>query len=101
VCGPWINHSWGVTLYVTSRGLGTSLVPYGGRGFEIDFDFGDDRLRVRSTTGGVAEVELASMSVAAFHARALDAMARLGMAVEINPVPSEIADAVPFPEDTR
>ena len=101
VCGPWINHSWGVTLYVTSRGLGTSLVPYGGRGFEIDFDFVEERLRVRSTTGEVAEVELGPMSVATFHARTLDAMARLGMPVKINPVPNEIPDAIPFPEDTR
>src|SRR5947199_5669367 len=36
--GPWINHSWGVTLYVTSRGLTTSLIPYGTRAFEIEFE---------------------------------------------------------------
>ena len=24
---PWINHSWSVPLYVSSRGLTTSLVP--------------------------------------------------------------------------
>lgn len=25
---PWTNHSWHVPLYVTARGLGTSLIPY-------------------------------------------------------------------------
>ena len=29
VQSPWINHSWHVTLYVTSRGLTTSPVPSG------------------------------------------------------------------------
>lgn len=101
VCGPWLNHSWGVTLYVTSRGLGTSLVPYGAQSFEIDFDFVDSRLRARSTSGRAAEFELTPMSVASFHARTLDAMASLGMPVEINPMPNEIPDAVAFPEDTR
>ncbi|HKA57460.1 MAG TPA: DUF5996 family protein, partial [Gemmatimonadales bacterium] len=24
---PWMNHSWDVTLYVTARGLTTSLIP--------------------------------------------------------------------------
>ncbi|MDX1385241.1 MAG: DUF5996 family protein, partial [Thermoanaerobaculia bacterium] len=24
---PWTNHSWHVPLYVTARGLGTSLIP--------------------------------------------------------------------------
>jgi hypothetical protein len=35
----WLNHSWNVTLYVTSKGLTTGPVPYGDRTFQIDFDF--------------------------------------------------------------
>ena len=31
---PWINHSWHVPLYVTTRGLTTSPIPHGAR-FEI------------------------------------------------------------------
>ena len=26
---PWLNHGWHVPLYVTSRGLGTSAIPFG------------------------------------------------------------------------
>ena len=36
---PWINHSWHVTLYLTSRGLTTSAIPHGLQTFEIRFDF--------------------------------------------------------------
>src|SRR5207247_3622652 len=36
---PWTNHSWHVTLYVTSRGLTTSPIPHGTSTFEIRFDF--------------------------------------------------------------
>ena len=39
VLSPWTNHSWHVTLYVTSRGLTTSPIPYGSYTFEILFDF--------------------------------------------------------------
>jgi len=46
---PWVNHSWHVTLYVTSRGLSTGPVPHGNRTFQIDFDFIDHVLSVRSS----------------------------------------------------
>ena len=36
---PMVCHWWGVTLYVTSRGLTTSPMPYGTRIVQIDFDF--------------------------------------------------------------
>ena len=43
---PWLNHSWHVALYVTTRGLTTSPIPDGGRHFEIEFDFIDHVLRM-------------------------------------------------------
>src|SRR5207253_4616850 len=49
--GPWINHSWGVTLYVTARGLTTSLIPYDSRAFEIEFDFICHELRIITAEG--------------------------------------------------
>ena len=36
---PWLNHSWHVPLYVNSKGLTTSPIPYESRSFEIQFDF--------------------------------------------------------------
>ena len=38
---PMMSHWWNVPLYVTARGLSTSMIPAGGRGFQIDFDFID------------------------------------------------------------
>ena len=51
---PWINHSWHVTLYVTSRGLTTSPIPYGTRTFQIDFDFIDHQVVVQSSEAAQA-----------------------------------------------
>src|ERR1700754_4385258 len=48
---PWLNHSWHVALYVTTRGLTTSPIPDGARTFQIDFDFVDHVLRI-ATSGG-------------------------------------------------
>ena len=39
VLSPDINHGWGSTLYVTTRGLTTSPIPYSDFTFAIDFDF--------------------------------------------------------------
>src|SRR3954451_7651951 len=41
---PLINHWWNVPLYVTTRGLTTSMMPYKDRAFQIDFDFIDHQL---------------------------------------------------------
>ncbi len=96
---PWLNHSWHVTLYVTARGLTTSPIPYRGREFQIDFDFIDHVLWVRTSAGHVRQLMLAPMPVAEFYTELLAAMAGLGLEVRINTMPNEIAGAVPFDED--
>src|SRR5581483_8414891 len=50
---PWLNHSWHVTLYVTARGLTTGPMPHGSRMFQINFDFIDHQLAVRTSDGEV------------------------------------------------
>lgn len=97
---PWINHSWSVPLYVTSTGLTTSLVPYGTKGFELAFDFLADELRLSTTTGERRQIALEPRTVASFHAAVMQAMLEVGMPVSIHPVPSEVAEAIPFPKDT-
>jgi hypothetical protein len=96
---PWLNHSWHVTLYVTARGLTTSPIPYGGRQFEIEFNFIDHVLWLRTSDGHARQLMLRPMSVAEFYADVLHALSELGIAVRINEMPNEILDAVPFPED--
>src|SRR3546814_13171366 len=43
---PWLNHSWGSTLYVTANGLTTSPIPAGDGSFDIEFDFRSEERRV-------------------------------------------------------
>jgi hypothetical protein len=97
---PWQNHSWHVALYVTARGLTTSPIPDGRRTFQIDLDFIDHVLWVRTSDGHYRQVMLRPMTVAEFYAEVVAALDQLGIDVAINTTPNEIADAVPFPEDT-
>ena len=76
---PWINHSWSVTLYVTSRGLTTSAIPYGSRSFQVDFDFIDHELLIRSGEGRVGAVPLRPQSVASFYRQVWSELERLGL----------------------
>jgi uncharacterized protein DUF5996 len=96
---PWINHSWHVALYLTARGLTTSVIPFGARAFQIDFDFIDHVLCLRTSDGRVRQLTLAPMAVAQFYADLLALLAELGLDTRIDPMPNEIADAIPFDRD--
>jgi hypothetical protein len=97
---PWINHSWHVTLYLTARGLTTSPIHYEGRAFQIDFDFIDHVLWIRTSDGHLRQLTMAPKPVAAFHAELFATLADLDIRVPIFAMPCEIVDAVPFDQDT-
>src|SRR5437762_1309832 len=96
---PWINHSWHVTLYVTSRGLSTSPIPHGLYTFEISFDFIDHELRIVKNDGASRVLKLRSQSVAKFYHEVMNALAALALPVTINTTPNEVQDAIPFERD--
>ena len=96
---PWVNHSWHVTLYVTARGLTTSPIPYGTGTFQIDFDFIDHQLIIQSNDGRTASCSLEPQSVATFYHRLMALLAGLGIEVQINTRPSEVADRPNFDEN--
>jgi hypothetical protein len=96
---PWTNHSWHVTLYVTSRGLTTSPIPYGERAFQIDFDFIDHALSIQTSDGAVRRLPLEPQTVAEFHDQLLATLAEVGVRVRIHGRPNEVADPIPFRED--
>jgi hypothetical protein len=96
---PWLNHSWHVALYVNARGLTTSLIPWDGGGFEIQFDFAEHVLDIQTTGGTAARLALCPQSVARFHDRLMAALSKLGIAVAISDSPCEIAGAIPFTAD--
>jgi hypothetical protein len=98
---PWLNHSWHVTLRVSARGLTTRLIPHDAVGFEMEFDFVAGALVIRVTDGGERRIPLQAGPVAGFYAAVMQALSELGVATVIDGVPNEMADAIPFAEDTR
>src|ERR1700754_2990122 len=96
---PWLNHSWHVALYVTSRGLTTSPIPHDGRIFEIEFDFLAQQLVITVSDGGRRTVALQPRTVADFHSAVMTALTELQIPVRINEYPCEIAGATRFSED--
>ena len=98
---PLGNHWWNVPLYVTARGLTTSLMPHPtGPAFQIDFDFVASRLVIGTVEGTERSLPLEPRTVAEFHREVTELLDRLGVGTHIWPVPVEIAGAVPFAEDT-
>jgi hypothetical protein len=98
---PMVNHWWNVTLYVSARGLTTSLMHRRGRAFEIEFDFIDHVLDIRTADGERRHVALEPRTVADFYAATMGALDDLGMPIRINPRPQEVLEAIPFPDDSR
>ena len=98
---PWVNHSWHVTLYLTSRGLTTSPIPYGVRIFEIRFDFISHELRLLTGDGDVRIVKLQPQSVAQFYREVTVALHDLGINMHIDTTPNEVQDAIPFDRDDK
>jgi hypothetical protein len=96
---PWINHSWHVTLYVTSRGLTTSPIPHGFHTFEIRFDLIEHELRVLKSDGEVRKLKLQPQSVAQFYRAVMTVLDELDLSVKIDTMPNEIVDPIPFDQD--
>jgi hypothetical protein len=96
---PHLNHWWEVPLYVTSRGLTTSPIPYQGENFEVAFDFVDHNLAITTSSGGVKRIALMPRSVAAFYDEFFTALSALRIAVEINPLPSEVPNPIRCDQD--
>ena len=91
---PWVNHSWHVALYPTARGLTTSLMFDGERGFEIALDFTDHRVSIATTDGEGEGFPLEPMAVADFYGRLFAALEKLGIPARIRTMPVEIPDPV-------
>lgn len=93
---PCANHSWHVTLYVSSVGLTTGSIPYEKGIFQIDFDFQNHRLLVSSSEGKNEQVSLYPRSVAGFYKELFEKLDVMGIDALIYAVPNDIEPAVPF-----
>ena len=98
LCPP-VNHWWEVALYVTSRGLTTSPMPFGLGTFEVTFDFLTHRLLIQTNDGQTRTVGLYPRSVADFYREFMAALRSLGITVPIFLRPQEVPDPIPFDQD--
>ncbi|MGH9584795.1 MAG: DUF5996 family protein, partial [Bryobacteraceae bacterium] len=98
---PHVNHWWEVPLYVSARGMTTSPIPYAERVFEIEFDFLDHNLAIRSSDRATKFVPLYQRSVADFYREIMAALRAIGMEIKIWPTPVEISGPIPFPDDEQ
>ncbi|MFY9639732.1 MAG: DUF5996 family protein [Rhodomicrobium sp.] len=96
---PWLNHSWHVPLYVTSRGLSTSPVYDKDRSFEIAFDFNRHILEIITSDGGKSQFALEPRTVAGFYELLMAELGKAGIHAVINELPCEIPGAIPFSRD--
>jgi len=99
VQSPLVNHWWNVPLYVTPRGLTTSLIPHGTRNFALSFDFIDHVLLVATVEGTTRTLALAPRSVADFYRELMATLDALGLPVAIHGKPDEVDDPIPFAQD--
>jgi uncharacterized protein DUF5996 len=96
---PTVNHWWNVPLYVTSRGLTTSAIPYNGRIFEIQLDFIDHALILRTNDGQSKTLPLVPRSVADFYQEFMTMLRSADIQVKIWKMPVEIPNPIPFDQD--
>lgn len=96
---PMMNHWWQVTLYVTSRGLTTSPMPFGQNIFQFDFDFVSHFVHITTDYGDSRSIALMPRSVADFYAETMSALKALGISVRIWTTPVETEDRTPFEKD--
>ena len=97
---PHVNHWWQVPLYVGARGLTTAAIPYRDRSFEMEFDFVDHVLAIRTGEGDARTLNLEAKPVAAFYAEVMAALESLGISVRIWTMPQEFDEPIPFDQDT-
>jgi hypothetical protein len=96
---PALNHWWHVTLYVSPRGLTTGSIPYRDGAFDIEFDFVDHRLHIRTSDGRRRHVALEPKPVAQFYAETVAVLGELDIETLIHAAPNEVEPAIPFAED--
>ncbi|MFT3924107.1 MAG: DUF5996 family protein [Myxococcales bacterium] len=96
---PWVNHSWHATLYVTAHGLTTGPIYTSRQVFQIDFDFLDQTLELRSNRARTHREPLVAMPVSKFREQLSAGLREFGVDVHVSDVPNEIPSAIPFSKD--
>lgn len=100
---PKLNHWWHAPLYVSPRGLTTHAIPTGDVLIDLEFDFIDHSLKIRSSDGRQTVTNLADgLSVGAFYEGVMKNLEQLGVVVDILAEPYDpprVGSDQPFAED--
>jgi hypothetical protein len=96
---PKMSHWWNVTLYVTARGLTTSMMPADVRSFQMDFDFVDHQLVVTVSDGEQRTLPLEARPLAEYYTAIMAMLDDLNLSTPIWTMPVEIPDAIPLDQD--
>jgi hypothetical protein len=97
---PPINHSWGVSFDVTTRGFSTRLLPHGSRSFAMAFDFVAQEIIVSPSDAPAQSLPLVSQTVADFYRAVMTLLSEMGLGVRIWSMPVEIPAPIRFEDDT-
>ena len=98
---PWTNHGWHVALQPNARGLGTlPTAADDDRTFTLTLDLCRHAMILWVSDGAREELPLNAGSIAALHRRLIALLDEHGLPSGFNGVPSEVADAIPFAEDS-
>lgn len=96
---PKVNHWWHCALHVSPVGLTTTAMPYQDKLLEIEFDFLDHKLCIRTSDKATKQVALEPRSVADFYQELMSTLKSLGMPITIFTKPQEVPNPIPFEED--
>lgn len=98
---PPVNHWWHCALHLSANGLTTGAVPYKDKLFEIEFDFIDHKLLIRTSDKVSQSLPLAPRSVADFYRELMSTLKSMGIEVELFTKPQEVPNPIPFEKDTE
>ena len=99
---PKTNHWWHVTLYLSTRGMTTRPIPTENIVFEIEFDFIDHLLVVKTSEGRVESFSLENLSVSEFYNKLTSVLGNLGIGYSIKAEPYDVPfSKTPFISDSE
>ncbi|HET6411293.1 MAG TPA: DUF5996 family protein [Anaeromyxobacter sp.] len=96
---PEQNHWWHTALRVSSRGLSGPPVPCGTQALDLEFDFVQHVLAIRTSDGHATAMPLAPRTVRSFYQEYVGLLSAHGVDVRIWTTPVEVPDPIPFDRD--
>ena len=86
-----------LALYVSARGITTGPVPSSSGLFEVEADFVDHAVIVRTSAGEAVDVALRDRPIAEFWSEFVAALRAVGVNAELSDMPQEVAGSDPVP----